>query len=190
MIKISLNGDYIMKYLGVKPYVSKREPNLDEDAFLIKDAVPSYWEDMMDKFKSNSIHTFLKYNPSYTLQSYPQAGYVPDMCLPNILGSFAYKKTININKSSLKGSLKLRFGGVQNSISIWLNGKYLGKHEGYSSEFYFDVAYNRIMNGENTFVFVVSNNYLKGYKNRIISGCTTRAANQATGGIFGDVDII
>ncbi len=190
MVKISLNGDYIMKYLGEKPYVSKIEPNLDEDAFLIKDAVPSYWEDMMDKFKVNSIHTVLKYNPSYTLQSYPQAGYVPDMCLPNILGSFAYKKTIKINKSLLKGSLRLRFGGVQNTISVWLNGKYLGKHKGYSSEFYFDVEYNEITDGENTFVFVVSNNYLKGYKNRIISGCTTRAANQATGGIFGDVDII
>ena len=45
--------------------------------------------------------------------------------------------------------LSLRFGGVYYAARVWLNGVYLGDHEGYFSAFEFDVTDMVIANGEN-----------------------------------------
>jgi beta-mannosidase len=42
----------------------------------------------------------------------------------------------------------LRFGGVYYSARVWLNGVYLGGHEGYFSPFEFDVT-GIVVSGEN-----------------------------------------
>lgn len=185
---LSLNGDWTMQYLGSDLYLSQTEPEIKE-GYLTEGAIPGYWEDMLDKFRSNPTHTLLKYNPNYTLQRYPQAGYVPDMALNNVLGTFAYTRTINVDKAQLKGEIELYFGGVQNTVSAWINGKFIGKHEGYSSCFAFAVDVNDFVDGENTITLVVSNLLQKGYKGRPVSGCTNRAANECTGGVYGDVEI-
>src|ERR687898_3324121 len=45
--------------------------------------------------------------------------------------------------------LSLRFDGVYYAARVWLNGAYLGDHEGYFSAFEFDVTDMVITNGEN-----------------------------------------
>ncbi len=185
---LSLNGDWTMQYLGADLYESEAQPQINE-GYLIEDAVPGYWEDMLDKFRSNPTHTILKYNPSYTLQRYPQAGYVPDMALNNVLGTFAYTRKFEVCKDALKGEIEIFFGGVQNTVSTWINGNFIGKHEGYSSSFGFKIDCDVLNDGENEVVLVVSNLLQKGYKGRPVSGCTNRAANECTGGIYGNVEI-
>ncbi len=187
-ICVNLNGDWYMQYLGKEPYESDSIPE-KKDEYLIESAIPAYWEDMMDKFRDCPMHTELYYNPSYTLQRYPQTGYVPDMVLPNVLGSFMYRKSFNLSLSDLVGEIVLYVGGVQNTLSVWINGKYAGRHEGFSSDFYIALDKAILQDGDNEIVLVVSNKYQKGYKGRPVSGLTNRAANECTGGIYGNVEI-
>ena len=193
----SLNGDWTMAYLGAEAYTSEREPDVRlqdgadpvSDGFLIKDAVPAYWEDMTDKFRATRLHMYLRYNPLYTDQRYPQSGYVPDMALPNIVGSFAYSRTVNITAPIAAEEIRIFVGGAQNTVSSWINGHFLGRHEGYSSPFDLVVPKELLTVGANRVTLSVSNTRLSGYMGRPVSGCTSRAANECTGGIYGDVEL-
>ena len=183
---LSLNGSWTLDYLGNEPYTSSEMPEFT--GYPVKDAVPGYWEDMLDVFRSTPLHTKLSYNPLYTLQRYPQAGYVPDMALPNVLGCFGYRRSFELEELP-EGELFLHFGGVQNSVKVWINGTYVGGHEGYSSSFDIELEPSVLGVGRNTITLAVSNNRLEGYKSRPVSGCTSRAANECTGGIFGDIEL-
>lgn len=189
--KLSLNGTWRMDYLGIEPYLSEEEPCFMEEnkGYVVENAVPRYWEDMCDEFRKTELHTKLNWNPLYTLQRYPQAGYVPDMALPNVLGTFVYERHFYIEQCCQTGTIELFVGGVQNRISAWLNGNFLGCHEGYSSSFCFSIPPSTLNEGENRIVLVVSNSRLRGYMQRPVSGLTSRAANECTGGIYGDVEI-
>ncbi len=193
--RISLNGKWFADYISNEPYTNKDEPNLytytenqanTESVTAIP--VPGYWEDMGDLFRSTPIHTKISWNPLYTLQRYPQTGYVPDMALPSPYGAFVYKRTFII-KEDYSFECELYVGGVQNSLSAWINGIYLGRHEGYSSEFFLKVPENTLKKGENEITLAVSNNRLSGYKGRPVSGLSSRAANECTGGIWGDIEL-
>lgn len=186
--KVLLNGSWVMQYISKDAYDSKDEPTVKE-GFEVQGAVPAYWEDLMDKFRSTPMHTTFNYNPSYTLQRYPQAGYVPDMCLPNIIGSFAYNRKFSVDLNELSGEKELFIGGAQNAVSVWINGKFIACREGYSSPFSIPITDGVLLNGENTITLAVSNLLLKGYNGRPVSGCTNRAANECTGGIYGDVEL-
>lgn len=193
MTTISLNGPWMLDYLGSEPYLGETEPTagrvaspaLPQDAVIAP--VPAYFEDLGDLFRTTPLHTRLAYNPLYTLQRYPQAGYVPDMALPNPVGSFVYKRSFRLRE--IPGEAALLFGGVQNAASVWLNGHYLGRHEGYSAAFSFDVPKKILSVGENRLTVAVSNTRLSGYMGRPISGLTSRAACECTGGIWGDVSL-
>ena len=183
---ILLNGNWIMDFLGVEEYTSEAEPSLDK-AVSVSAAVPAYWEDILDKFRASNIHTKLSYNPLYTLQRYPQVGYVPDMALPNVHGCFVYSRTFSVDEDLSNGELELYVGGAHNTLDAWINGAYIGKHRGYSSEFTLSVPRETLKVGENRITLTVSNLRQEGYKERPVSGCTARAANECTGGIYGDV---
>ncbi len=194
-LKISLNGTWLADYISNEPYISEIEPSLGTYAELKDNTeavtavpVPGYFEDMGDLFRSTPLHTKLSYNPLYTLQRYPQTGYVPDMALPNPYGSFVYNRKFNIDEPSFS-ECELYVGGVQNTLSAWINGVYLGRHEGYSAEFFLKVPENTLKAGENNITLAVSNNRLSGYMGRPVSGLTSRAANECTGGIWGDVEL-
>lgn len=183
-MRIMLNGKWAADYLSDTPYLEKTEPQLSDDRVELN--VPSYWEDNMDIFRSTPLHARLRYNPLYTLQRYPQAGYVPDMALPNPVGCFAYTREVYIDEPH---DFILWMGGVQNAASAWINGVYLGRHEGYSSDFYFAIPEGTLVRGKNRITLAVSNNRLAGYMERPVSGLTSRAANECTGGIYGDVEL-
>ena len=184
---ISLNGKWAIEYLSPEAYLSEEEAKITDAAITVENAVPGYFEDMLDDFRKTPVYRKLSWNPTYTLHRYPIGSYCPDMTLPNPVGSFAYKRSFTL--SEISGDAALYCGGVQNTLSAWINGVYLGRHEGYSAEFTLNIPNGTLRSGENNVTLVVSNNRLAGYKERPVSGLTSRAANECTGGIWGDVEI-
>ena len=198
MKKINLNGTWSIDYLSNQPYNSEKEPyfsisetgNCEWDVDCVaKCPVPGYFEDMGEIFRSTPLHTKLSWNPLYTLQRYPQSGYCPDMALPNPVGCFCYVRSFSVSDASAFSNSQLYVGGAQNRLSAWINGTYLGTHEGYSCEFFMNIPEGAVKDGENRITLAVSNNRLEGYMGRPVSGLTSRAANECTGGIWGDVEI-
>lgn len=185
--KIILNGNWNMGYVSNEPYNSEDVPKVEY--FHFKNAVPGYWEDMMDAFRGCGLHVKLSYNPSYTLQRYPQVAYVPDMALPTILGCFAYSKSFELMSDEVDTEAYIYCGGAHNTTRVWINGQFIGMHRGYSSEFTIDIPRGVLVEGINNIVLTVSNNLQGGYMDRPVSGCSSRAANECTGGIYGDLEL-
>jgi len=193
-VAFSLNGAWEMNY-DEKPYLETKIPfNITENPddpstnnAWVSDAVPGYWEDMTEKFMLTPFFRHLRVNPEYGLWQYPISGYSPDMALPNVIGNFFYRRSFiceNIDAPTV-----LHFEGVQNAVSVWINNVYLGRHEGYSTPFDFEIPDGVLIDGENIICLSVSNYRLKGYAGEPISGLTSRAANECTGGITGDVEL-
>jgi len=188
----SLNGTWEMNYcedayLGTENPWGEGNTDFDMRKGVIEKAVPGYWEDMTDSFSLVPFYNFLRINPEYGIQKYPISNYVPDMALPNIVGNFFYKRTFcceNITAPSV-----LHFDGVQNAVSVWINDVFLGRHEGYSTPFDMEIPDGLLKDGENTVVLSVSNHRLMGYDDCPVTGLTSRAANECTGGITGDVEL-
>lgn len=183
---LSLNGLWRADFLADTPYTQEIEPILCADSDLTEIPVPGYWEDMTEQFPG--LYKKLKINPLYEDQSYPQTGYCSDMFLPNPVGCLAYCKTFVLEE--LPVHAQLHFGGVQNTLSAWINGVYIGRHEGYSTPFFFSVPEGVLAIGENRITLAVSNNRLAGYMGRPVSGLTSRATNECTGGIYADVELL
>jgi len=180
----SLNGAWEMDYIAD---VYKGEENPWTEGYYIPNAVPGYWEDMTEQFRMTHLFGKLRMNPEYGLQCYPIAEYVPDMALPNIVGTCFYRRNFSWEKTDRE--VELYFGGVQNAVSVWLNDRYIGRHEGYSAPFAMKIPADVLQAGENTLVLSVSNDGLTGYNDELVSGLTNRASNQYTGGIYGDVEL-
>lgn len=186
---IHLNGVWQIDWLSDMPYISEEEPALRPGSDSATPCpVPGYWEDLCGLFRTTALHTKLKWNPLYTLQRYPQAGYVPDMALPDPVGCFVYRRALTLDEVP-EGEIALSFGGAQNAVSAWVNGTYLGRHEGYSTPFGFPVPAGLLTAGGNRITLAVSNNRLSGYMGRPVTGMTSRTANECTGGIYGDVEL-
>lgn len=159
----------------------------DRGSYVVENAVPGYWEDMTGAFLETPFFRNLRINSEYGLQQYPMAGSAPDMALPNILGNFFYRRAFC--SENINGPAVLHFEGVQNAVSAWINNVFLGRHEGYSTPFDIQIPEGVLKDGENTVVLSVSNHRLEGYGGEPVSGLTSRAANECTGGITGDVEL-
>ncbi|MBR4058947.1 MAG: beta galactosidase jelly roll domain-containing protein [Lachnospiraceae bacterium] len=208
-----LNGAWEMyyqeeKYIGTKSPLSDgyedsvadaagTEPE-DRSSNVIENAIPGYWEDMTEAFEEAPFFRELRINPEYGLQRYPMAGSPPDMALPNVVGNFFYRRRFVLSKEAEQDkenfggtadAVVLHFEGVQNAVSAWINDVYLGHHEGYSAPFDMKIPDGVLKDGENTIVLSVSNHRLEGYIGEPVSGLTSRAANEYTGGITGDVEL-
>lgn len=181
---ISLNGAWEMDYCE-EAYTGRENPW--KKGSLVQNAVPGYWEDMTDAFALTPFFRQLRVNPEYGIQKYPITGEAPDMALPNIIGNIFYRRTFVCEDVS--SSAALHFEGVQNAVSIWLNDTFLARHEGYSTPFDVEIPKGVLKDGENVIVLSVSNHRLAGYAGRPVSGLTSRAANECTGGITGDVEL-
>jgi len=181
---ILLNGAWDMGY-SEDAYTLEKMPTVELTP--VSNAVPAYWEDMAEAFAMTPFFGKLKINPEYGIQKYPIHGTVPDMALPNIIGNFFYKRSFACD--NVDDVATLHFAGVQNAVSVWINDIYLGRHEGYSAEFEFGIPSGILNIGENTVFMSVSNHRLKGYDGEPVTGLTSRAANECTGGVTGDVEI-
>ena len=159
---ISLNGAWEMRYQEER-YIDKECPFYDvvmedpagtepEDISnnVIENAVPRYWEDMTEDFRVTSFFGKLRVNPEYGLQSYPIVGYAPDMALPNIMGTFFYRRSFECG--ALDGEVLLHFDGVQNTAYVWINKIFVGFHEGYSTPFDLPISEGVLKEGKNEIV--------------------------------------
>ncbi len=180
----SLNGTWKMDY-GEENYLSKECP--DFKGSTVANAIPGYWEDMTESFMKTSFFRRMRINPEYGLWQYPITGDCPDMALPNVMGNFFYQKKFVCQ--GIKENAVLYFGGVQNAASVWLNGEYLCRHEGYSSPFEVKIPAGLLADGENTVVLSVSNHRLEGFDDQPVSGITSRAASEYSGGVIGNVEL-
>ena len=196
---ISLNGAWEMHYQPEK-YKSTEVPpsihlnksqynpsSLSVGTNIIKNAVPGYWEDMIDDFRFAPFFSKLRINPEYGVQSYPIAFDAPDMALPNIMGTFFYYKAFEF--TDINNPASIHFEGVQNTAKVWVNNTYIGFHEGYSTPFDIKIPDGVLIKGINEIIISVSNHRLEGYAGEPVSGLTSRAANEYTGGITGNVEI-
>ncbi|MBQ7838883.1 MAG: beta galactosidase jelly roll domain-containing protein [Lachnospiraceae bacterium] len=194
----SLNGAWEMyyqeeKYTGNEPPFQSLENDFSQispegmGSYVVEQAVPGYWEDMTEAFLETPFFRNLKINPEYGIWQYPIAGNAPDMALPNVIGNFFYRRSFWFEKTD--SAAVLHFAGVQNAVSVWVNDVYLGRHEGYSAPFEMKIQDDVLKDGENTIVLSVSNHRLKGYAGEPVSGLTSRAANECSGGITGDVEL-
>jgi beta-mannosidase len=91
--------------------------------------------------------------------------------------------------------LTLRFGGVYYAARVWLNGFYLGDHDGYFSAFEFDVTDMVIANGENELLVEVTSPEESDENDRkTIGGVWARWDGMAPhinpGGIFKEVGLV
>ncbi len=189
----SLNGTWQIGY-QVDKYLSERLPEFKGET--IVGAVPGYWEDMTDKFCKAEFYRTLRTNPAYGFFEYPITHYCPDMFLPNIPGNFFYSRTFLCENVNVPAAL--HFDGVKDSVAVWMNGEYLGRHEGFSTEFDINIPEGLIKEGENTVVLSVSNHTLDGFEGGGISdgfsrscvvSLASRAACEYSGGIWGDVEL-
>ncbi len=180
----SLNGPWEMGYQEEK-YTAADCPVFSGS--VVKDAVPGYWEDMTGAFQKTSFFRHLRVNPEYGLQQYPIAEVCPDMALPNVMGNFFYRRRFTC--AEIIEPVALYLEGVQNAVSVWLNGNFLGRHEGYSAPFELSIPAGMLVEGENTLVLSVSNHRLLGFDDQPVSGITSRAASEYSGGITGDVEL-
>ena len=180
----SLNGTWLVNYRAEK-YLGHEDPW--QGGCAVENVVPGYWEDMTEKFQKTTFFQDLQINPDYCLQQYPISTTAPDMVLPNYLGNFFYHREFQWEKNSAPAYIN--FGGVQNSVSVWINGIYLGRHEGYSTPFSMDIPGTVLVDGRNAITLSVSNHPLEGFDSQLVSGITNRAACECTGGIWGDIAI-
>lgn len=180
----SLCGAWRMDYCEDK-YESSSLPEFK--GVVIENAVPGYWEDMTESFMKAPFFRHLRINPEYCHQQYPIADTAPDMALPNVVGNFFYSRTFTCE--GIDSPSCLHFGGVQSAVSVWLNGTFLGRHEGYSAPFDIEIPDGVLVDGENTVVLSVSNHRLEGFDSQPVSGITSRAASEYSGGVTGDVEL-
>ncbi len=181
---LSLNGAWRMDYSEDK-YTSEALPEVKGS--LVENAVPAYWEDMTESFQKTSFFRNLRINPEYGIQRYPISDTCPDMALPNIMGNFFYRRTFLCE--GIEKNATLYFGGVMNAASVWLNGRFLGRHEGYSAPFEMAIPEGLLVDGENTVVLSVSNHRLEGFDSQPVSGITSRAACEWSGGITDFIEL-
>lgn len=181
---ISLNGSWEMEYRK-NLYQSTETPEFV--GIFVADAVPGYWEDMTEVFEKAPFASELVINPEYKVLEYPTSTMPWDTKLPNYLGNFFYRKTFRADRNDCPASIA--FGGVQNRVSAWMNGVYLGEHQGFSTPFELTIPEGVLKVGENTIVLSVSNFELEGYGEEPVIGLANRAVNECTGGITGDVAI-
>ncbi len=92
-------------------------------------------------------------------------------------------------------TFSLLFGGVYYSARVWLNGVYLGDHEGYFAPFEFDVTDVVLLGGENeVLVEVCSPEEPDENDRKTIGGAWARWDGMAPhinpGGIFGEVSVV
>jgi beta-mannosidase len=128
--------------------------------------------------------------------------------LNNFNGSVWFIKKFNLKQHAAEKDLTiLNFKGVDYFAEAWLNGEFLGKHEGYFQTFYFDVSGLINSHGKNLLVVKVTSplespGTVWPHKKKLIKGIFSHhdcrpggwnpeyGQDRNTGGIWNDVSII
>ena len=182
----SLDGDYVMDYTE-EDYTSTVVPELPKIQSVVRGAIPGYFEDMTDRFQGTHFYGKLRVNPEYGAQHYPIAGTAPDMALPNVYGTFFYYRSLELE--SVADGVTIAFPQVHIATAVWINGHFLGRHIGYSTHFEIPVPQDCLQVGKNDLVIAVSNHRQGGFDGQPVTGITSRAASEYSGGISDHVEM-
>ena len=69
-----------------------------------------------------------------------------------------YKRTLSVTQQELEGAVLLHFGAVDHVAKVWLNGQFVGMHEGGFTPFQFEVS-SLLKAGENTLIVKAEDSY-------------------------------
>jgi len=178
---VSLDGAWEMSY---RPYEHDSVACPEFSGVVVTNAVPAYWEDRIDTFRSAGMTDAFRINPWYERQSFPIAGHAGDMTLPDVYGCFCYRRRIALDRV---GAAVVRFEGVRNQVHVWINRRFVGFRAGFSTPFELPIPDGVLTKGENEIVLAVSNNRNLGYGD-YVSGLTTRSVFRSTGGVNGHLE--
>ena len=179
---VSLNGAWEMAY---SPYAHCRVECPQFVGVKIAQAVPGYWEDMVEDFRAAGMKDEFRINPWYTKQTFPINGWADDTTFPDIYGCFYYRRTIDLDHG---GAAVLAFEGVRNQVHAWINGRFVAFRAGFSTPFELAVPDGILKKGRNEIVLAVSNNPNLGYGDYVY-GLTTRSTFRSTGGVNGRLEL-
>ncbi|MCL5029426.1 MAG: beta-galactosidase [Bacteroidetes bacterium] len=160
-----------------------------------------YFRDPEGIFSVDEFHNIIKDEKSLESMNIPINWELAG--LHNFNGTVWFIKNFD-NNSAIEGISLLHFLGVDYFAEVWLNGNFLGKHEGYFSPFFFDVS--KILDKKNTLVVKVTSPFEKPGetwpdKKRTIKGIFSHhdcrpggsskeyGQDQNTGGIWNDIFI-
>ncbi|MBK8946904.1 MAG: beta galactosidase jelly roll domain-containing protein [Ignavibacteriae bacterium] len=163
-----------------------------------------YVEDENSKLNFEKVNSLFQLNKNKSMKlpiNWELAG------LHNFSGTVWFKKSFKLNFDKLKNTLSvLKFNGVDYFADIWLNGNYLGNHEGYFQSFDFNITDKLKFNDTNILIVKVDSPKEKPgevwpLKKQLIKGifnhhdCRPGAwslefgQDQNTGGIWNDVEL-
>ena len=179
---VPLDGAWEMAY---RPYAHESVDCPRFAGVTVADAVPGYWEDMLDAFRTAGMKDEFRINPLYGRQRHPITGWADDTTLPNISGCFYYRRMVVLDRTD---AAVLAFEGVRNQVHVWINGRFVAFRAGFSTPFELTVPKGVLVKGTNEIVLAVSNNPNLGYCD-YVSGLTTRAVFRSTGGVNGKLEL-
>lgn len=180
---VPLDGAWEMAYMP-EGWVSAACPEIH--GVRIECAVPGCWEDMVPRLRTAGMTDEFKPNPQYQRQTLPLGDGAKDLTSPGVSGCFVYRRMVRIDRTN--GAF-LGFDCVRNKVRVWVNGKFIDSHEGFSTPFEIGIPDGLLKSGDNEIVLAVSNDPCVGYNGREVCGLTTRALFASTGGIEGKLEL-
>ena len=152
----------------------------------VRSAVPGYWEDMADDFRAAGLSGGFAVNPLYVRQEFPISGRAFDTTLPNVYGTFFYRRRVSLGRVR---PAVLAFECVRNQVRVWVNGRFVAFRQGFSAPFELEIPEEVLREGENEIVMAVSNCPNTGYEGAMVSGLSTRGLFASTGGVAGRLEL-
>ena len=125
---------------------------------VVSGAVPGCWDEMGGSFRAAGITDDFADNPHFLRQSLPLAGGARDTTIPGILGCFMYRRTVELRPDVVRladsepidagdSRCVIAFDCVRNNVRVWINGKFVGRHEGFSTPFEIAVPHGILKEG-------------------------------------------
>lgn len=131
-------------------------------------------------------HTWNSYETTFELHSSAE-GYTGGTDNPRWReGRGWYRKHFIINPAAAGKKIFIEFDGVQKYCILWLNGKYLGDHDGSHTSFVFDITEHTVTGKDNVLAVAVSNSG----RNQAAGSADEENRFHMFGGIYRDVRLI
>lgn len=167
-VTLSLDGEWDFTYQA-DPGPELRPPA--PEAFDCRMPVPAYWDDHHDRLeKSEFWSRDCQFNPFRPIRFPLGQGKPPDCSLPWLIGTGWYRKRFAAPDHALA---RLYVGGAVMDVTVFVNGKRVGTHEGHLTPAMFDLGPHLNTGGDNELILAVSNRrggrastVTRGYKGR------------------------
>ncbi len=172
---VDLSGAWEMAYRK-KPVAGEALPEFAGE--VVERAVPAYWEDLPQ---------FAKFALPFKPETFPMRKRTHTLIPGQIRGTFLYRRTVDLDRA---GDAVLAFELVRNNVSVWANGRFVGRHSGFLAPFEMPVPAGALLKGKNEIVMAIDNEGAPGLPGRNCAGGTTsRAIFMNTGGIDGRLEL-